>query len=131
MSKSGSNPFQSDLIENRYHIFNKLKAKSNDFYPKELIEIIDEKGNYKNVNRVEIGEIYSARAFFAISQPIDGEVEFQSGFLDLKILLEENEDYIAEVQTVLTPIFVLKRGSKIKIRKENIIYKQEFKSIQN
>jgi len=78
---------------------------------------------------VEIGQIYSVRAFFAISEPIDNEVQFQSGYLDLKILLQESDIYLCEVRTDLPPTFILKKVSRIKIKKENILYKQDYNSV--
>ncbi|MBP7283108.1 MAG: hypothetical protein KBA66_16105 [Leptospiraceae bacterium] len=121
--KNTPNPFQKDLTLNKYHLFDLIKAKENGYYPKELLGIIEQIGSFKQKFPIKIGDVYGVRAFFAFSEPINGEVQFQSGYLDLKLLLEEKDTYIGEIQTILPPIFVLKKGSKIKFRKENIIAK--------
>ena len=52
--------------------------------------------------------------------------QLQSGYLDLKLIMQDNELFIAEVVTELPPMFFLKKGSKIKIKKKNIIYKPDY-----
>ncbi len=121
------NQFQMDLIKQKYHIFNLNNAKIEGYYPRELLEIIDKGAHFKKKFKIEIGKIYSVRAFFAISEPIDNEVEYQSGYLDLKLIMHENQVYVGEVVTELPPMFVLKKGSKIKIKKENIVYQPNYK----
>lgn len=123
-------PFMADLIQNRYHLYNLDKAQIKGYYPKKLLEIIREIAGFNRKFKIEIGEIYSTRAFFALSAPIDGEVEYQSGYLDLKLTLQEKENYIGEVVTTLPPQFKLKKGSKIKVQKSNIIYKPDYASIR-
>ena len=115
-----------DLIKQKYHILNLDKAKSEGYYPRELLEIIDKLAHFEKKLEIELGKIYSVRAFFAISDPIDNEVAYQSGYLDLKITMLENIVYVGEVVTELPPMFVLKKGSKIKIKKENIIYQPNY-----
>lgn len=127
MKTRNGNQFQMDLIKQKYHIFNLDNAKSEGYYPRELLEIIDKVAHFKKKFKIEIGKIYSVRAFFAISEPIDNEVEYQSGYLDLKLIMHENQVYVGEVLTELPPMFVLKKGSKIKIRKESIVYKPNYK----
>lgn len=127
MRKSSINQFQTDLIRNKYHIFNLDNAKIREYYPSELLEIIDKTLIVEKKFKIEIGKTYSVRAFFAISEPIDHEVEYQSGFLDLKLIMKENQVYVGEVVTELPSIFVLKKGSKIKIKKENIVYQPNYK----
>lgn len=127
MKTRNGNQFQMDLIKQKYHIFNLDNAKSEGYYPRELLEIIDKVAHFKKKFKIEIGKIYSVRAFFAISEPIDNEVEYQSGYLDLKLIMHENQVYVGEVVTELPPMFVLKKGSKIKIRKESIVYKPNYK----
>jgi hypothetical protein len=118
----------ADLIQNRYHLFNVEKSAVTGYYPKQLLAIIREMARFDRSFPIENGAIYTARAFFAISAPIDGEIEYQSGYLDLKLLLQENENYIGEVLTALPPQFVLKKGSKIKLQKSNILYKTDYSS---
>jgi len=72
-----------DLIKQKYHIFNLDNVKIKGYYPRELLEIIDKFAHFEKKFIIEIGKIYSVRAFFAISEPIDHEVEYQSGYLDL------------------------------------------------
>ena len=115
-----------DLIKQKYHIFNLENAKIEGYYPSELLEIMDELGHFEKKLEIELGKIYSVRAFFAISDPIDNEVEYQSGYLDLKMIMHQNQVYVGEVVTELPPMFVLKKGSKIKIKKENIIYQPNY-----
>jgi len=122
-----ANQFQMDLIKQKYHIFNLDNTKIEGYYPGELLEIIDKVARFKKKFKIELGEIYSVRAFFAISEPIDNEVEYQSGYLDLKLIMYENQVYVGEVITELPPMFVLKKGSKIKIKKENIVYQPNYK----
>jgi len=122
-----ANQFQMDLIRQKYHIFNSENTKIEGYYPKELFEIIDKIAHFEKKFKIEIGKTYSVRAFFAISEPIDNEVEYQSGYLDLKLIMRENQVYIGEVITELPPMFVLKKGSKIKIKKENIVYQPNYK----
>ncbi len=129
LAATSSNQFQEDLIRNKYHIFNQSSSKIKGYYPKELLGIIGVITKSKTNFEVEIGQIYSVRAFFAISEPIDNEVQFQSGYLDLKILLQESDIYLCEVRTDLPPTFILKTGSRIKIKKENILYKQDYNSV--
>ena len=128
MSKSSS-PFQEDLIRTKYHIFSQSSLKIKGYYPKELLGLIGVITKLKTNFEVEIGQIYSVRAFFAVSEPIDNQVEFQSGYLDLKILLQESDIYLCEVRTDLPPMFILKKGSTIKIKKENILYKPDSNSV--
>ena len=70
-----------DLIKNKYHIFNPENAKKKGYYPKELLQMIEELPNFEKEFNIEVGEIYTVRAFFAISKPINNEVGYQSGFL--------------------------------------------------
>ena len=126
MKTVNSNKFQMDLIKQKYHIFNLENAKIEGYYPSELLEIMDELGHFEKKLEIELGKIYSVRAFFAISDPIDNEVAYQSGYLDLKMLMHKNQVYVGEVVTELPPMFVLKKGSKIKIKKENIIYQPNY-----
>jgi hypothetical protein len=119
--------FQMDLIQNGYHFFNSSKAKLKDYYPEELLKLIYKMTSSARKFKIELGEIYSVRAFFAISKPMDDQVEFESGFLDLKLIMKEQDSYIGEVVTTLPPAFVLKKGSKVKFTKENILYKPDYK----
>ena len=121
------NQFQMDLIKQKYHIFNLDNVKIKGYYPRQLLEIIDQVTHFEKKLKIEIGKNYSVRAFFAISAPIDNEVQYQSGYLDVKLLLREGETYVAEVLTELPPMFALKKGSKIKIKKGNIAYQPNYK----
>jgi len=125
--KSKPDSFMKNLIQNRYHLFDKEKASEKGYYPNQLLSIIQEIAGFNSSFTVDIGEVYSVRAFFAISTPINEEVEYQSGYLDLKLLLQEKEYYIGEVETILPPQFELKKGSRIKVKKANIIYKPGYK----
>jgi len=125
LKNRGINQFQADLIENRYHIFNLDYAKIDGYYPDELLAMINTSGIFEG--KIKIGEQYSVRAFFSISEPFDDQVEFESGFLDLRLIMKEGKTYIAEVVTELPPRFVLKKGSKIKIEKKNILYKPKYR----
>ncbi len=127
MKTRNGKQFQTDLIKQKYHIFSLDNTKIEGYYPKELLEIIDKVMHVEKKFKIEIGKIYSVRAFFAISEPIDNEVEYQSGYLDLKLIMHENQVYVGEVVTELPPMFVLKKGSKIKIKKENIVYQPNYK----
>ena len=127
MKTKNSNPFQKDLIKHKYHILNVDYAKIEGYYPKELLEIIDKLKHSENKFNIEIGKTYSVRAFFAISKPIKNEVQFQSGYLDLEIIMHDNHVYVGKVVKQLPPMFVLKKGSKIKIRKEHILYQPDYK----
>jgi hypothetical protein len=120
------NPFQIDLMQNRFHIFDADYARTKGFYPNEVLEIISKLTGFNRDFKIEIGEIYAVRAFFVISDPMDNEVEFESGYLDVKLLLKETDIYVGEVVTVLPPSFVLKKGSKIKLTKANILYKPDY-----
>lgn len=120
--------FMADLIQNQYHLFDVEKSALPGYYPKQLLAIIREIAQFDRSFTIESGAFYTARAFFAISAPIDGEVEYQSGYLDVKLLLQENKNYIGEVCTALPPQFVLKKGSKIKLQRSNIIYKTDYSS---
>ena len=126
MEKTSKTQFQNDLIKHRYHIYDPEKVKKIDFYPKKLVQLIKSSSHFNKKFKIEIGETYAVRAFFAISEPIDNEVQYQSGYLDLKLLMQDNELFIAEVVTELPPMFFLKKGSKIKIKKKNIIYKPDY-----
>lgn len=124
MKNRNANQFQIDLIKQKYHIFDLNNTKIEGYYPGELLEIIEKVAHSKQNFKIKIGKIYSVRAFFAISEPIDNEVEYQSGYLDLELIMHENQEYVGEVVTELPPMFVLKKGSKIKIKKANILYEQ-------
>jgi len=117
----------ANLIQNRYHLFDVEKASIKGYYPNQLLAIVRETAGFNRSFTIEIGEMYTARAFFAISAPIDGEVEYQSGYLDLKLLQQEKEYYIGEVITTLPLQFELRKGSRIKLQKANIIYKPDYK----
>jgi hypothetical protein len=125
-----SDSFMADLIQNRYHLFDVEKAEVKGYYPKELLAIIREIAGFNRSFPIENGEVYAARAFFAISAPIGSEVEYQSGYLDLKLSIQEKDNYIGEVMTTLPPHFVLKKGAKIKLQKSNILYKPDYSSIR-
>jgi len=128
---SKSNLFQIDLIKNRYHIFDVNYAKVTGYYPEQLLEFVPKVESFNRDFKIEVGEMYSVRAFFALSAPVDGEVEYQSGYLDLKLMMQEKDVYIGEVVTQLPPMFALKKGSKIKISASNIFYKPDYSSIKN
>ncbi len=119
--------FQRDLIEKKYHIFNLDNAKIEGYYPGELLEIIDKIPRFKKTVKIEIGKQYTVRAFFAISPPEDNEVEYESGYLDLKLILSDNQVYVGEVVTKLPPHFVLKKGFRIKIKRSSILYQTNHK----
>jgi hypothetical protein len=123
-----SDSLQMDLMQNKYHFFNQEKAKSTGYYPEELVKLIRQTTNLNRKFKIEVGEIYSVRAFFAISKPIGNEVGFESGYLDLKLIMKENDSYVGVVVTTLPPVFVLKKGSKVKLSKDNILYKPNYKS---
>ncbi|MDX2510259.1 MAG: hypothetical protein QNK28_11995, partial [Desulfobacterales bacterium] len=53
--------------------------------------------------------------------------KYQSGFLDVKLIMNESENFIGEVITELPPMFVLKKGSKIKLKKRDLLYKPNYK----
>jgi len=84
-------------IKNKYHIFNPENAKRKGYYPRELLQMIEELPNFEKEFNIEVGEIYTVRAFFAISKPINNEVGYQSGFLDVKLIMNESENFIGEV----------------------------------
>lgn len=126
---SKPNSFKADLIQNKYHLFDSGKAAQKNYYPKELLNIIQQIAGFDRTFTIEIGEVYTARAFFPISAPVDGDVEFQSGYLDIKIFMMEKDVYSGEVMTALPPMFVLKKGSKIKLLKSNILYKPDYSSL--
>ena len=133
MNNSRNNPipnaFQLDLIQNRYHFFNLTNAKAN-YYPKQLIELIPKLTSFNQKFEINVGETYSIRAFFAISEPIDNEVEYQSGYLDLKLIMRESDNFIGEVVTSLPPGFALEKGMKVNFCRENILYKPDYSSIK-
>lgn len=122
---------QSDLIKNKYHIFSFDNAKIDGFYEKDLLEIITKTTNLIKQIKIHIGEAYTVRAFFALCEPVDDIVNYQSGFLDVKIVLEENDTYLGEVLTVLPPVFVLQKGSRIKLHKSSILYKPDYSPKKN
>ncbi len=119
-------PFQIDLAENKYHIYNPSNSKIKGYYPNEFFGLISEISKLKTIFDIKIGNVYSVRGFFAISEPIDNQGEYQSGYLDLKILLLDRVVHLCEICTVLPSIFILQKGSKIKIRKEHILFKQNY-----
>ena len=125
MKKSGQLFFE-DLIKNKYHIYDSRNSETPEFYPEKLLEIIDDLSNYKTGFKIKLNDIYTVRAFFPISGPSENRVEFQSGYLDLKLIMKESEIYVGEVMTELPPLFVLKKGSKIKIKKSSILYKPDY-----
>ena len=127
MRKNKHNQFQLDLLKHKYHIFNLDSAKVEGFYPSELLKIINEIFHFKKKLKIKIGTIYTVRAFFAIAEPIDNEVEYESGYLDLKLIMRDNDIFVGEVITELPSMFEIKKGSKIKIKKENIIYQPNYK----
>ncbi len=127
MRKNKHNQLQLDLLKHKYHIFNLDSAKIEGYYPSELLKIINKIFHSEKKLKIKIGTIYTVRAFFAIAEPIDNEVEYESGYLDLKLIMRDNDIFVGEVITVLPPMFVLKKGSKIKIKKENIIYQPDNK----
>ncbi|MFH0920807.1 MAG: hypothetical protein V1913_10640 [Fibrobacterota bacterium] len=123
------NTFQNDLINQGYHIFDKSKVSVQGYYPKELQRLMKElKQKDQNIDP-KIGEIYSTRAFFAISKPIDGECAYQSGYLDVRLLIHEGDNFMGEIQTELPEGFALKKGSRIRVRPENLIYKPDYSKI--
>lgn len=125
MKKSGQLFFE-DLIKNKYHIYDFKNSDTPGFYPGELLEIIDNLSNFETEFKIKIGDIYTVRAFFPISKPLENKVEFQSGYLDLKLIMKESDIYIGEVMTELPPLFALKKGSKIKIKESSILYKPDY-----
>ena len=127
MNKNGT-PFFKDLIKNKYHIFNFDNMIVEGYYPNDLLGIIDKLSNFTKKIKIEIGSIYTVRAFFPISDPIENEVEFQSGYLDLKVIMKKDDIYIGEIVTELPPMFVLKKGTKLKIDKKCILYKPDYKT---
>ncbi len=124
------NAFQLDLIQNRYHLFNLANAKTKNYYPRHLLELMPELASFNRNFEIVVGEIYSIRAFFAISEPIENEVEYQSGYLDLKLIMKESDNFIGEVVTSLPPGFALKKGMKVNFCRENILYKPDYNSIK-
>jgi len=118
--------FQEDLIKQGYHFFDKSKVSLPGYYPNKLKEIITQvKQKTENIFP-NVGEVYSVRAFFALSKEIGGECEYQSGFLDVRLIIWEGESFMGEIQTELPKGFTLKKGARIKIRAENIIYKPDY-----
>jgi len=90
---------------------------------KQLIQELKQKN--VDMNPV-LGEVYSIRAFFALSKPIDGECPYQSGYLDVKLIVGSEDSFMGEIQTELPVGFALKKNSQIKIKLENLIYKPDY-----
>ncbi|GEM_PF-6264812 len=67
LTKKKKKLFQMDLIKNKYHIFNSETVKKKGYYPRELLQMIEELPNFEKEFNIEVGEIYTVRAFFAIS----------------------------------------------------------------
>ena len=124
-----SNSFQIDLMRNRYHFFDLSKSKIKNYYPKQLLELMPKPSSFNRNFEIIVGKNYSIRAFFAISEPIGNEVEYQSGYLDLKLIMKEKDNFIGEVVTSLPPTFALRKGMKVKFIRDNILYKPDNNSI--
>ncbi len=118
--------FQEDLIKQGYHIFDKTNVLLPGYYPDKLKEVIKELKQKSENIYPNVGEVYSVRAFFALSEAINGECAYQSGYLDVRLLIWEGESFMGEIQTELPKGFALKKGARIKIRAENVIYKPDY-----
>jgi hypothetical protein len=122
--------FQDDLIKQGYHIFDKTKVSLQGYYPKELLRLIKKaKQKSEDIDPI-IGEQYSVRAFFALSKPIDGECPYQSGYLDVRLIMQEGDTFMGEIRTELPEGFALKKGGQLKIRIENLIYKPDYSKVK-
>ena len=68
MTKKKKNLFQMDLIKNKYHIFNPENAKKKGYYPRELLQMIEELPNFEKEFNIEVGEIPSEHFLLSRSQ---------------------------------------------------------------
>ena len=64
LTKKKKNLFQVDLIKNKYHIFNPENAKKKGYYPRELLQMIEELPNFEKEFNIEVGgNIYRPSIF--------------------------------------------------------------------
>ncbi len=71
---------------------------------------------------IKIGKRYTLRLFVKIENGFAKTID--SGLIDVKILKKVTKGFLAEVLTLLPEGFPLKKGQKIEVKREEILYEQ-------
>ncbi len=110
----GFTPDIEDEIESKgYHILDRNRAQKD--YPLDFSQ-------FGHIDQITVGNTYTIRLFVKID---DIGLKVESGFVDVKIIMNLGDDYMGRIETQLPTQFPFKKGDNLKLRKEEIIYEQK------
>lgn len=116
MTERSIRRFSSDIedeIESKgYHILDRNRAHKD--YPLDFSQ-------FGHIDQIIVGNTYTIRLFVKTGG-IGLKVE--SGFVDVKIIMNLDDAYMGRIETQLPINFPFKKGDNLKLRKEEIIYEQ-------
>jgi hypothetical protein len=110
-----SKDVEEEIQEKGFHVLKKSFAKRN-MYPNRFPDFGD-------INEIEIGESYVVRLF--VDTTFNNVEKIDSGLIDVRILAKENDTYSCEILTLLPYQFPLKKGDKVILTKDELLYKQK------
>ncbi len=110
--------FFTDIMENGYHVFSLSHEKTPGFYPSEFPDYPGVK-----LNALIVGDQITVRVFFRVGS---GEnIQVDGGYIDLEVESIKSDHVVCVIITELPKQFPLKKGSSLKIREDEILYKME------
>jgi len=104
---------ENEIIAKGYHIYNYALAVED--YPNSFI-------NENTPKEIEIGKRYTLRLFVKIEKGLMKTID--SGLIDIKIIRKDKDSFLAEILTLLPVGFPLRKGQRIDVKKEEILYEQ-------
>lgn len=105
---------ENEIDKTGYHILKKSFAKNNK-YPNPFPD-------FEKLDTIDIGSSYTLRLFVKVTQ--NNLERIESGMIDVKIFLQSGDKYTGEILTQLPPVFPLRKGQKIVLTEDEILFKQ-------
>ena len=113
-------PFFDDIINDGYHIFSRVNAKKNNYYPNKFPDYPGAR-----LKNLKPGDMITVRIFFRIGS--GQNIRADGGYLDLRIEFINPDNVIAKILTQLPEEFPLEKGESIEIFEEEILYRNKGK----
>lgn len=121
MNKQKNNPtaeFETDLENDSYHIFSRIKNKIPGFYPSKSSDY-----ELMPIEALKPEDRITIQAFFAVAkQPF---LQVDNGQIDLEIELIEDDTIWSKIITELPDAFPLSKGTTIALSIDEILYKHD------
>ncbi len=103
---------ENEIESKGYHILDRDRAHKD--YPLDFSQ-------FGHIEQIIVGNTYTIRLFVKID---DIGLKVESGFVDVKIIMQLDDAYMGRIETQLPTQFPFKKGDNLKLRKEEILYEQ-------